>query len=193
MMYDKQTTSTNSEFHRNPHGTSARSSETPSRRKGNPIVEETNKGLMQLVEINRALAQDLDLSRRMVAELSREKDDLLHQNEILRIEKDTFQMSDMARLRQDLRGYNSSLDIDDAQEELSKKLQLAERNAATERARAEMAEQQLRLLESEFESLIRERNTIEARLDESNLAMEEIRYRLASSMNDNLAYFDRSL
>lgn len=173
----------NGDFRRGTRPTSSRWDESV-------IVAETNKGLMQLVEINRALAHDLDLSRRMVAELSREKEDLLNENEILRIEQQQFQMTENVWPRKEERGAVGSGDGDRLQEELRKKLHLAERDTVAERARADMAEQQLRLLESEFESLVRERNSIRARLDESNLAMEEIRYRLASSMGENMLFYD---
>lgn len=150
------------------------------------MITDTKKQLTQLVEINSELANDLDVCRRKITELNRERDTLTEK--VARLEE-----KNGARFSADCRSVNvhdteqlrrQVMQTQRKAEEMRRERDLAIRRTDEEKERADLAEQRLHTLTMKLREVVWERNEIMTQLDESTAAMDEIRYHLASSINN---------
>ena len=135
------------------------------------MLTETKERIAQLVEINRGLAQDLDVSRRVVADISRERDVLREYVETLQSELQyKGAMSDRAQLQQTI-----------AMEEIHQERARVVHEAESVNARVAEVERQVISLASQLRQMAEERDDALYQLAETTAAMEEIHSRLSGT------------
>lgn len=144
------------------------------------MIAETQKNISQLVEINRALAHDLDVSRRVIAELGRDRETQC-QHAVGPTVGTGIEVP--GKLTEELRRENARLKRELAEEQrLSQTIRremevvLGDAEMAWERAR--YSEEQNGTLLAHFQRLEQERDDAVLQLEESTAAMDEIRHRL---------------
>jgi chromosome segregation ATPase len=146
------------------------------------MITETKKRLTHLVEINRALSSDLDISRRMITNLSRERDALRSRVDTLENEIESVTFAGTPKVSQcDVEGVREEL----LQEQykvnaICKERDIALRDAETAKARCNLTEQRFRSLIGQLDEVKLERDEVMVQLEESNAAFDEIRYRLVN-------------
>jgi chromosome segregation ATPase len=139
------------------------------------MLTEIKRHIAQLAETNRALVDDLDASRRIAAELGRERDAL--QAHVSRLQEElerqrhtvvTEQRGQDERARQELaRGRQEADDLRREREAL-------QRDAESAESRAQLLEQRLEQLTAELLVAEDERDELRAQLQDSTGTMDEI-------------------
>jgi chromosome segregation ATPase len=157
------------------------------------MMDDTLRRLSQLVEINRNLADDLDASRRAAASAERQRDRLQAEVESLRAKVSDLKSQDISgQLRREVKKMASELL--DTRQELERILREREAISAdieAARARVRLADQRLRAGAEQLRRVEQERDDLRQQLEESFLAMDEIKRRLAlnveeTSLNDGV-------
>lgn len=148
-------------------------------------VTEIAQHVSTLVETNRALVDDLDITRRIVAEISRERDALREQVERLQAN------APGPRLVQGRDG--SPLEVEEIRRQLADQMQQVHvlrrerdtllRDAEAANARLRSTEDRASALSIELEEVARDRDDILVQLDQASVAMDEIREYLQGSVD----------
>jgi len=150
------------------------------------MMDDTLRRLTQLVEINRTLADDLEASRRTAAAVERERDRLQAETQELREKVSLLRSRDASgQLRREVKKMAGELLH--ARQQLERIAEERESFAAdleSARARAHLAEQRNRSGAEQLRRVERERDELEKQLQESFLAMDEIRRRLALDVEE---------
>lgn len=148
-------------------------------------VTEIAQHVSTLVETNRALVNDLDITRRVVAEISRERDALREQVERL--------AGNAPAVSSDDAGETLGLELELLRSKLAEQLQRvnvlrrerdeAVRDAKANDARLRSTEDRASALSIELEEVARDRDDILVQLDQASAAMDEIREYLQGSVD----------
>jgi uncharacterized coiled-coil DUF342 family protein len=148
-------------------------------------VTEIAQHVSTLVETNRALVSDLDITRRIVAEISRERDALREQVATLKAS------APGPRLVHD--GEASGPDVEKMRRQLAEQMQQLHvlhrerddllRDARDAHARLRSTEDRASALSIELEEVARDRDDILLQLDQASAAMDEIREYLQGSVD----------
>ena len=147
-------------------------------------ISDMKKYVTTLVETNRALASDLDASRRVVAEVGRERDVLRREVARLRGEsEDSVLAQSVERWRQDVEQLRGALADERGQlDELRQVRDELQRGADEERARLQRAEAQIDELTLALHRVEQERDSVQLQLEEATAALAEIHACLRSSL-----------
>ncbi len=153
------------------------------------MMDDTLRRLSQLVEINRSLADDLDASRRAAAAAERERDRLRDEVESLRETVSELRAQDATgQLRREVRQLAGELlQAKEALVRVAAERESLADDIERSRARARMAEQRMSSGAGQLRRLEQERDELRQQLQESFLAMDEIRRRLALDVQERFA------
>jgi chromosome segregation ATPase len=148
-------------------------------------VTEIAQHVSTLVETNRALVNDLDITRRIVAEISRERDALREQVERLQASAPGPRLLENSPDR--------PLDLEAVRGQLAEQMQQVHslrrerddllRDAEDARARLRSTEDRASALCIELEEVGRDRDDLLSQLDQASAAMDEIREYLHGSVD----------
>jgi chromosome segregation ATPase len=148
-------------------------------------VTEIAQHVSTLVETNRALVSDLDITRRVVAEISRERDALREQVERLQshapgprlVDSDEEPRNELELMRGKLAEQMQQVNI------LRRERDSLLREARDAGARLRSTEDRASALSIELEQVAQDRDDVLVQLDQASSAMDEIREYLQGSVD----------
>ena len=147
-------------------------------------IGDMKKYVTTLVETNRALASDLDASRRVVAEVGRERDGL--RREVARLQgegEDSVLAQSVESWRKDVAQLRGALSDERGKlDELRQVRDELQRGVDDDRARLQGAEEHIDELTVALHRVEQERDTAQLQLEEATAALAEIHACLRSSL-----------